>query len=138
MKSRRTNRIHVKGFRGGLPANVVPEWVNPADGSAAPRVDRKALQLCAQVAETLEQVFAEQEDDALRDLHVESVDPAPDSSHLLVTVRPLAQQADPIAIMGRLNEASVDLRLEMAGAITRRRVPALTFRVVPPTGLGRY
>lgn len=136
MKPKRSNRVHVKGFRGGLPASAVPEWVNPPDGSVQPRADRKALQLCAQVSQTLEQVFAEQEDDLLRDVHVESVDPAPDSSHLLVTVRPIAREADPIALMGRLNEASADLRLEMAGAITRRRVPALTFRVVPPTGLG--
>lgn len=100
--------------------------------STGQRADRKVLQLCSQVARTLEQVLAEQEADDLRDLMVDSVTPAPDGSHLLVTVRPLNTTADPLALIARLNEVASDLRMEVAGAITRRRAPSFTFRVVPP------
>lgn len=130
MKRRSTR---VRGPRGMmLPADAAPDWVNPPEGAPpAVRADRKALQLCRQVGTTLEQVLAEQEDDALRDLRVEDVAPAPDGSHLLVTVRPLAAGVDPIAVLGMLSEATGRLRTEIASAITRRRAPALTFRVVP-------
>jgi ribosome-binding factor A len=86
------------------------------------------------VGQTLGQVFAEQEADELRDLLVEAVDPAPDGSHLLVTVRPMSAVFDPTALIAHLNGASADLRMEVAAAITRRRVPSFTFRVVPPQG----
>src|SRR5271157_2059393 len=48
--------------------------------------DRKALQLCHQVAETLEEVLAECGDAVLQALRVLDVEPAPDASRLLVTV----------------------------------------------------
>lgn len=116
-----------------LPADAAPDWVNPPEGTPTPpKASRKALQLCSQVAETLGQVLAEQEDDDLRDLQVVEVAPAPDASHLLVTVRPFSPQADPVALLSRLGDASGRLRTEIASAVTRRRAPALTFRVVPP------
>src|SRR5438132_6221067 len=69
----------------------------PADGMD-PRLDaftrrhvvnRKAMQLCKQVAQTLGSVLSgECGDDRLRDLLVDSVLPAPDSTRLLVTVYP--------------------------------------------------
>ena len=70
--------------------------VGPEDG-ADPRIffrkasgkktNRKALQLCSEVAKTLEQTLAWEMGDALlSNLLVESVVPAPDSSRLLVTV----------------------------------------------------
>src|ERR1700722_16695234 len=48
--------------------------------------NRKALQLCAQAAETLALVLAGDSDDLFRELLVESVAPAPTSARLLVTV----------------------------------------------------
>ena len=49
--------------------------------------NRKALQLCAQVAQTLGVVLAgECGEDLLRELFVTSVVPAPDSSRLLVMI----------------------------------------------------
>ena len=49
--------------------------------------NRKALQLCGEVGRTLSQVLAwESGDDLLRDVVVDSVTPAPDSSRLLVIV----------------------------------------------------
>ena len=96
------------------------------------RTNRKALQLCAQVARTLGEVLAwESGDDLLRDLTVESVQPAPDSSRLLVTVRlhaaPGTVPAD--RVLEHLNRAQGKLRAEVAAAIHRKRVPELTFRV---------
>jgi ribosome-binding factor A len=93
------------------------------DGSRAkPR--HKARQLCRQVLEVL--------DGLLLDLAVVAVDPAPDSTRLLVTVapRPSSVPPDPLAILASLDRASGRLRSEVASAITRKRAPLLTYRVV--------
>jgi len=95
--------------------------------------NRKALQLCGQVADTLVLVLAgDSADDLLRDLLVEAVVPAPNSSRLLITVSPslAAADADLDAIRLCLDRARGRLRGEIAAAIHRRRVPDLTFRVV--------
>jgi ribosome-binding factor A len=95
--------------------------------------NRKALQLCGQVADTLTLVLAgNSADDLLRDLVVEAVVPAPNASRLLVTVSPslAAADADLDAIRLHLDRARGRLRGEIATAIHRRRVPDLTFRVV--------
>ena len=48
---------------------------------------RKSKQLCRQVAETLDMVLSgECRDERLQSLHVISVEPAPDTSRMLVTV----------------------------------------------------
>jgi hypothetical protein len=105
-------------------------------GRSEPRKvpNRKALQLCGQVARTLAAVLAgECGDDVLRDLRVESVVPAPNAGRLLVTVS-LAALADPGAAdraAGRLEHARGRLRSEVA-AVHRRRAPDLVFRVVTP------
>jgi ribosome-binding factor A len=121
--------------RRAAPAVGPREGVDPrivsSRGSAGGRAGRKTAQLCHQVAETLEQLFAEQEDDVLQALHVVSVDAAPDESHLLVTVAPAtgALSRDPIVIHQRLEQATGLLRSEVAGAITRRKVPGMSWRV---------
>src|SRR4051794_20071047 len=52
------------------------------------RIDRKTLQLCGQAARTLNLFFAGGcADEMLAGLTVESVEPAPDSGHLMVTLR---------------------------------------------------
>src|SRR5262249_40317508 len=89
--------------------------------------NRKALQLCGEVARTLNLVFAECGDDLLRELTVVSVQPAPNSSRLLVTV--CRTTADPTEVLGRLQGAHGLLRSEIAAAINRRKTPELTFRV---------
>jgi ribosome-binding factor A len=99
-----------------------------------PVANRKALQLCGQVARTLAAVFGELGDDVLRDLVVESVAPAPNAGRLLVTVSP-ASSADPATadrVAGRLEAARGRLRSEVAAAVHRRRAPDLAFRVVTP------
>lgn len=93
----------------------------------------KALQLCSQVADTLNQVLGGQHDDLLRDLQVMSVVPAPDASRLLVTVYPISQ-ADPTfdadVVHQRLLAAGGQLRGEVAASITRKKTPKLLFQVV--------
>ncbi len=107
------------------------------------RPDRKAQQLCGQVARTLSYVLSgESGDEILSRLDVVSVHPAPDSSQLLVTVA-LCVGGEPASreeILRRLNSAEGRLRAEVASAITRKRAPRLLFQIgvfhqdVPPGG----
>ncbi len=94
--------------------------------------DRKALQLCHQVAETLEEVLAECGDVVLQALRVLDVEPAPDASRLLVTVAVDATPDDTLDscnVHDHLVRASGHLRSEVAGAITRKRAPVLVYRL---------
>jgi len=100
--------------------------------------NRKALQLCGQVARTLQAVLAgECGDDLLRELQVESVVPAPTSARLLVTLTLATAGAGvPVEeVLARLHAAQGLLRGEVAAAINRRRVPELTFRLLGPAEL---
>lgn len=102
------------------------------------RTDRKTLQLCGQVADTLNFVLSgELDDDLLRNLYVESVRPAPDASRLLVSVSPLdpGDTARADAILQRLAIFSSRLRSEVSQSIHRRKTPELTFVVVRPPEL---
>lgn len=112
--------------------------IGPEDG-ADPRIyfrkssdrrnNRKALQLCGQVARVLGQVLAwEFGDELLGELSIESVVPAPNSSHLLVTVS-APGDASVGEILERLQRHMGRLRAEVAKSIHRKRVPELSFRV---------
>ncbi len=97
--------------------------------------NRKALQLCHQVAETLDEVLAECGDGVLQALRVLDVEPAPDASRLLVTVAvdaPPDETLDPRSVHDHLAKASGHLRSEVAGAITRKRAPVLVYRLAAP------
>jgi ribosome-binding factor A len=102
--------------------------------------NRKALQLCSQVAETLHGVLqGECDDEVLRDLLVLSVEPAPDSTRLLVTVSssPAAPKRTTVEVLDHLHRAYSVLRGEVARAIHRRKTPELIFRAadaVAPKG----
>ena len=83
----------------------------PASG----QVDRKAWQLCRQVGHTLDEVLAECGDAVLQGLRVESVEPFPDASRLLVTVafidgRP-GRVREALHVVDRLEHASGHLAL---------------------------
>jgi ribosome-binding factor A len=99
---------------------------------ARPRVpNRKALQLSAQVAETLQIVLAgECSDDLLRDLRVDGVRPAPHADHLVVTLTAPPDSPAHSEVAERLQRVTAFLRCEIAKAIHRRRVPRLSFHVV--------
>jgi ribosome-binding factor A len=93
---------------------------------------RKAQQLCAQVAETLQQVFGESGDAVIQSLQVASVAPAPDASQLLVVIAPaVGAQFGAGEAEQALARASGWLRSEVARAISRKRAPQLVFRVLP-------
>jgi ribosome-binding factor A len=98
-------------------------------------LDRKAVQLCHQVAETLEEVLADCGDAVLQDLRVLDVEPAPDASRLLVTVAVDGwprRDVDPSRVYNHLARAAGHLRGEVAGAITRKKAPVLVYRLAPP------
>ena len=97
-------------------------------------LDRKALQLCHQVAETLEEVLAECGDIYLQGLRVLDVEPAPDASRLLVTLAVDGlldedRELDLDRVHDHLARASGHLRSEVATAITRKRAPVLVYRL---------
>lgn len=96
------------------------------------RRDRKVAQLCREIEQLLSMVFAGHEDELLNDLMVDSVIPAPDASHLLVTVYYAGtdEVADAKAIISRLNEERTALRTEVAQAVNRRKAPDISFRLI--------
>ncbi len=85
--------------------------------------ERRARQLCAQVARALNQALAGLADDALRGCTVSAVVPAPDAGRLRVTLR----APEPKAAEARLAHARGLLRLAAGDAISRKRVPELMF-----------
>ena len=95
--------------------------------------DRKTQQLCAQVAETLQQVLGEAADQSVQALQVVEVVPAPDATQLLVLTAPVVNctDFDLEATIAALLRASGWLRRQVAAAITRKRAPLLVFRVIP-------
>jgi ribosome-binding factor A len=99
-----------------------------------PRVrNRKALQLCRQAAEAIHYALGvDCRDPVLAQLQVVSVEPAPDTSRLLVTLTPApsAEPRGPAEWPGRLGRASGLLRSAVAAGIHRKRTPELAFRVV--------
>jgi len=102
-------------------------------GRPRPGLDRKAVQLCHQVAETLEEVLADCGDTVLQALRVLDVEPAPDATRLLVTVgveELSKEKVDPDRVHDHLSRASGHLRSEVASAITRKRTPVLVYRLV--------
>lgn len=95
---------------------------------------RKALQLCQQVMEALQLALGGMADEHLQNLTVVSVEPAPNSGRLLVTVAVpgLADVTDETTvnlILEALAKASGRLRTEVAGEIHRRYAPELVFTI---------
>lgn len=97
--------------------------------------NRKAKQLCRQVAQTLSLTLAGDADGLLGCLQVESVVPAPDSSRLLVSLRAdvHGDAFDLVATESRLAGQKGRLRCEVAAAITRRKTPVLVYQILGPT-----
>ncbi len=93
---------------------------------------RKAKQLCSQIHRALEYCINE---DIPTELAVTVVDvaPAPNTSHLLVTVEPLEQVSveDYPAILESLGAEYGKLRTEVAQSIHRKKTPTLSFSIQP-------
>ncbi len=148
MKRKHSGRNHSPQWSAGAGRpdstnEFLPEDVDPAAffcGQPSKRkTDRKARQLCSQVADTLSYVLSgECGDEVLRSLLVVAVDPTPDAAQLAVTVCQ-DSSADPVAaqeVLSRLSAASGKLRAAVASAITRKRAPKLLFRLLPPLRQG--
>jgi ribosome-binding factor A len=101
------------------------------------KANKKAKQLCRQAAHTLDFVLADCDDESMEALFVVSVNPAPDSSRLLVTIGAdvSADQLDLNLIRSRLQDQTPRLRAELARSISRKRVPNLIFDVVAKSQL---
>lgn len=93
--------------------------------------DRKALQVSRQVFETLSYVLSSSHDETLQHLLVLAVEPAPDSSRMLVTVQrgDLDAEISNADVLHELQQAVGWLRTEIAASITRKRVPVLIFQL---------
>ena len=100
-----------------------------SDPFPSPSHDRKDLQLCRQVADTLQSLLGDCGDDVLRDLHVVRVLPAPDASQLMVIVGAMPGETPPAPheVLARLGAHAGEFRAEVAHAITRKRAPSLLF-----------
>ncbi len=97
---------------------------------------QKALQLCAQVHDALSYALGESSDPILMDLALDHVEPMEGDRHVLVVV------ADPCghglaAALAALDRARGFLREAVAESVTRRRVPQLSFTVLPPPAEAR-
>lgn len=108
--------------------------VDPRDffGSTAHKELHKAQQLCAQASRVIDAILGESGDELLSNLYVSSVEPAPDSSRLLVNVAYFEPQqaTHPDIVHKRLEQRKGYFREELAYSIHRKRVPKLCFRVM--------
>ena len=89
------------------------------------------MQLCRQVERAIALALAgECDDDVLRELVVDGVEPMGSASQLMVRVRVPADV--PLAdVLSRVEAHTVKLRCLVARAICRKRVPTLTFICLP-------
>ncbi len=130
---RRSRRLPSNAADDGNP--LQPHDVAGFHGAARThaRADRKTLQLCRQVADTLNYVLSgDCDDELLQNLQVMSVVPAPNAGQLLVTVCPavaLGTMFDRAEVRQRLIAIVGHLRSEVAASITRRKAPKLLFQV---------
>ncbi len=114
-------------------------WDSGRRESADRDAGRKARQLCSQVADTLNYVLAgECDDEVLQNLCVLAVNPAPNTSRLLVTVCSCVPDPnlDVVQVLERLSRATGKLRCEVAATIHRRRTPQLLFQWANPNAAG--
>jgi len=92
-------------------------------------VNRKALQLCAQVIDALNLGIRDCRDARLQDIYFESAIPDPDSTQLLVTAVGYHDNLFPGEILAGLAAAHGKLRNDIANAICRKKVPQIKFRI---------
>lgn len=89
--------------------------------------DRKRKQLCGQVARTVGVSLSTSQEDSLCGLYVVAVTPTDINGRLRVWVAAHDPAISPAQALARLQAARSWLRSEVAAAISRRRVPDLTF-----------
>lgn len=98
------------------------------------RHDHKTRQFCRQVQRALNLALADRAgDDAMHDLFVDDVSPAPHCGHLLVHVIIPASRGVAEALEALRRDAP-RLRTEVANSISRKRAPELAFVPAMPEG----
>ena len=97
------------------------------------KVDRKAAQLCAQIRRALDYVVPEVLADTKFDAMVVEVEPAPNTSHLLVVVQAIGQLdfEETRLLEAEIANRSGAIRTAVAQSIHRRKTPTFSFCVVP-------
>ena len=122
-----------------LCAEVRPDdGIDPHTVAHQPARDkshRKTYQVCKQAERTLNLMLAGNSvEPLLRELSVCTVEPYPDSSHLLVIVEPITTTAslNKDEVLQALHHVNGRLRSVLATTINRKRVPQLTFKFVTP------
>jgi ribosome-binding factor A len=116
-------------------AHAVTQQMHSSHGRGG-RPSAKSLQLCAQVHDALAYALGDSSDPVLIDLELDHVEPMDDGAHVLVVVQ------DPCghglaAALAALDRARGFLRDAVARTVNRRRVPQLSFTVLPPAGGAR-
>lgn len=97
--------------------------------------DRKTMQLCAQVRRALHGVIPLPGSSCFEGLVVEAVEPDPDASRLRVVISvPASSERTIPSLRQRLTDMVGFIRSEVAPQIHRKRVPLLTFDLVPREG----
>jgi ribosome-binding factor A len=97
------------------------------------KIDRKAAQLCAQIRRALDYVIPEVLSETKFDAIVLDVEPAPNTSHLLVILQAIGQlDASEIRELDfEIAQRAGSIRTAVAQSIYRRKTPTLSFRIVP-------
>ncbi|MEJ7729835.1 MAG: ribosome-binding factor A [Polyangiaceae bacterium] len=93
------------------------------------QVERKVRQLCRQVQEAVGAALGSLDDDLLNAAWVAGVEPEPDASRLVVFIE-VDGDTPSERVFARLERVAGWVRGEVAQAITRKRTPALAFRVL--------
>ncbi|MEA3182370.1 MAG: ribosome-binding factor [Gammaproteobacteria bacterium] len=98
------------------------------------RIEQKTQQLCRQVQRALNlALVAQSADGALDDVFIVGVSAMGGCGHLLAHVSvPAGHPAD--VVLKALRDRSAQLRAVVAGFISRKRTPELSFVVAPPGG----
>ncbi len=106
---------------------------NPAGTFSRGKIDRKAAQLCAQIRRSLDYVIPEVLSETKFDAMVLDVEPATNTSHLLVILQAIGQlDASEIRELDfEIAQRAGSIRTAVAQSIYRRKTPTLSFRIVP-------
>ena len=132
MPSRKRNMETLRALCAQVHSDdgVDPKYEKKRSANRIGVCSRKLRQLCRQVAHALQLVLPDALSDC--DATLMSVEPAPNAGRLRVVVA-VSQACDPTQVAERLKRLRGHLRSEVAQAVSRRRVPELTFTVVLKT-----
>lgn len=97
------------------------------------KLDRKAAQLCEQVRQALDFIIPDSLQDMELDALVVSVQPAPNTGHLLVLLTGVDPNQDDLELQEAISERAGSIRTSVAASIQRRKAPTLTYRVIRPS-----